>query len=234
MKIWKKIKVFARTKFAKSSYQIHGVTIPIDRKFITDRILYSIIRGRYEGTEARAVMELVKPEDRVLELGGGVGLISTVAAKIVGDNSVVCVEANPKMIDYIQKVHKANGIAPKIINAVAVGKKITDSVRFYLRKDFWVSSMSPLPDDYIEVVSVPVAPIDDLVNQHNPSVVIIDIEGGEVDLLVGNWADKVRLVIMELHTEVTGAESMQTIVKFFKDRDFSVEVHDMMLFAKRN
>jgi FkbM family methyltransferase len=233
MGLWKKIKVFVRTKLAKSSYELHGVTIPIDRKIITDRILYSIIRGRYEGTEARAVKSMVKPQDRVLELGAGIGLISVVASKIVGENSVVCVEANPKMVGYIQKVHAANRVNPKIVNAVAVGKSSTDTISFYLRENFWVSSMSPTPEDYLDVVQVQTASIDDLVREYKPSVVIIDIEGGEVDLMSGQWADQVRLVIMELHPDVTGEKSTDQMIAFFRSHGFTVRVDEIMLFAER-
>jgi FkbM family methyltransferase len=233
MGLWKKIKVFVRTKLAKSNYELHGVTIPIDRKIITDRILYSIIRGRYEGTEARAVKSMVKPQDRVLELGAGIGLISVVAAKIVGENSVVCVEANPKMVGYIQKVHAANRVNPKIVNAVAVGKSSTDTISFYLRENFWVSSMSPTPEDYLEVVQVKAASIDHLVREYKPSVVIIDIEGGEVELIDSDWTDAVRLVVMEIHPNVTGEASIRMLENYFEKRGFTSYVEDKILVAER-
>jgi protein-L-isoaspartate O-methyltransferase len=100
MRLWKSVKIFVRTKFRKSEYVLHGIRIPIDRSIITDRILYSIIRGKYESTESRAVKAYIRGDDRILELGGGLGLISALASKIVESGIVVSVEANPRMVQY--------------------------------------------------------------------------------------------------------------------------------------
>jgi FkbM family methyltransferase len=233
MSIFKTIKVFVFTKFAKPNYFLHGLNIPIDRNIVTDRILFSIIRGHYESTETEAVKSLVRKGDRLLELGGGIGVVSAVSAKLLGDDAVVCIEANPTLLNYIKRVHAANSVCPKVINAVAVGSTNHKVADFYLRKNFWVSSLSPEPRDYVEKIEVEAVTIDRLVEEHRPSVVVIDIEGGEINLIQSNWTHGVRLVIMEIHPQVTGPKSAEKMTEYFMASGFSVKVVRDILFAQK-
>ncbi len=232
MYLLKKLKILAKTRFAKSEYTLHGINLPIDRSIITNRILYSIMRGHYESTEAEALRKFVLPTDNVLELGAGIGLISSLAAKVAHQGKVVCVEANPLLIPYIQKVHKANSVKPIVINAIAAGNSSKTEATFYLRKNFWVSSMSPEPRDYVDQVQVPLASITKLVTDHKPTVVIIDIEGGEMDLIDSDWTHGVRLVMMEIHSDVTGEASTLKLTRFFEKQGFAVNIESKILVAK--
>jgi FkbM family methyltransferase len=233
MGLWKNIKIVVRTKFRKSEYSLHGIRIPIDRDIITDRILYSIIRGRYESTESKALKAHIRSDDRVLELGGGLGLISALASKIVKSGEVVSVEANPRMVHYIAQVHALNGIQATVLNAIVAKSDTAKAAPFYLRKNFWSSSMSPQPADYVETVQVPVRGINELVQQYQPTVAIIDIEGGETELIAGNWPDQLRLIIMEVHTDVIGNDGLQRIKDFFVKAGFSANLNGAMLTMTR-
>jgi FkbM family methyltransferase len=233
MSILKAIKIFVVTRFAKPAHVLHGLNIPIDRGIVTDRILFSIMRGHYESTETEAVRSLVQKGDRLLELGGGIGVVSAVAAKILGDDAVVCIEANPKLLEYIQRVHTANAVHPKVINAIAVGSDKLRTASFYLRKNFWVSSLSAEPHDYVEKIEVEAISIDRLVAEHRPSVVVVDVEGGENDLILSDWTNGVRLVIMEVHPKVIGVHSVAVLVEYFKTRGFSVKLERDILFANK-
>lgn len=233
MGIWKSTKIFVRTKFSRSEYILHGVRIPIDRNIITNRILYSIIRGKYEYPESKTLKEKIKPDDRVLELGGGLGLISAIASKIITHGEVVCVEANPGMMDYIARVHALNAVQAKVINAVVSKPNSAQQLPFYLRENFWASSLSPVPDDYIERVNVPAMSIDQLVQQYRPTVIIIDIEGGEINLIQGNWHEHVRVIIMEVHPEVLGEKSVDEIVDFFVKAGFATSLDGALLLMQR-
>jgi FkbM family methyltransferase len=233
MSFLKPLKVFFRAKFAGSQSVIHGVTLPLDRSIFTDPIIYSVVRGRYELSEAEAAKQLLRPDDRVLELGGGVGLISTIAAKLVPQGQVVTIEANPRLVSFIERVHGLNGVRAECINAIAAGGEGGGTAKFYLRKDFWVSSMSPEPADYVDAVDVNVIGISVLVKQHKPSVVIIDIEGGEMNLIDEDWTRGVRLVMMEVHPKQTGLEGVQKLVDFFTNCGFTVARDKVLLLAIR-
>ena len=60
-------------------------------------------------------------------------------------------------------------------------------------------------------IDVPAVKIGDLMHDHKPSVVIMDIEGGEQGLFDAPWPDHVRLLVIELHPQLYGDEVIQQI-----------------------
>lgn len=75
-----------------------GVDVRLAPAIITPALVKPIRNNRYEGGEVRALREEPHPGDRVLELGAGIGLLSTIAGQADGVERVVVVEANPDMI----------------------------------------------------------------------------------------------------------------------------------------
>lgn len=49
--------------------------------FLTEGRIERINTGKYEGQEIEGVLALVTPEDRVLELGAGIGVVGAIIAK---------------------------------------------------------------------------------------------------------------------------------------------------------
>ena len=50
---------------------------PLDPAVITPAIREAILAGRFEAEEASQIPQIVRPGDRVLEIGAGIGFIST-------------------------------------------------------------------------------------------------------------------------------------------------------------
>jgi len=59
----------------------------------------SLIKGRYEFDEASSLDALIQPDDRILELGSGLGYVACLAGKKAHRGQVLSFEANPKMVD---------------------------------------------------------------------------------------------------------------------------------------
>ena len=57
------------------------MTIPFDPAVITPAIGRAIREGRFEAEESRQIPHIVRPGDRVLEIGAGIGFISTLIAR---------------------------------------------------------------------------------------------------------------------------------------------------------
>ena len=73
--------------------ETQGIRVPFVPAIITPKIERPMRNSRYEGGECATLRRVLRPGDRVLELGAGVGLISTVAAQVPGVERVVSVEA---------------------------------------------------------------------------------------------------------------------------------------------
>ncbi len=87
-----------------------GIKVPFVPAIITPKIERPMRNNRYEGGECAALRRILRPGDRVLELGAGVGLLSTVAGLIEGIGSVTTIEANPDLIPLIRETHRLNGV----------------------------------------------------------------------------------------------------------------------------
>ena len=189
--------------------EAHEIKIPYVKEVISDRMAHVIGRNRYEASEVKLLRKLMRPRDRVLELGAGVGVVSTCAAQIARDPSqVLSIEANPNLIPIIRETHRLNGVeGVEVVNGLGVGRSVEpdETIPFYLREHFWASSMSPLDGDDSDTtteVSVPLVNLNALIKAHRPSILVMDIEGAEADLLPQLDLSSVRSLVVELHPRV--------------------------------
>ncbi|MXQ08206.1 FkbM family methyltransferase [Alphaproteobacteria bacterium GH1-50] len=203
--------------------ELYGARIPFVREIITRRIERQIRLGNYEAGECQAAAKFVKAGDRVLELGGGIGLVSSLVGKIEGVEKIVSVEAHPGLLDVIRETQRLNGVSDAELRHGVVADGTGESTVFYLRNDFWGSSMEPDSRPYTEAVSVPCFGLDDLIAEVKPSVIISDIEGGELGLFNHSSLEGVRTVIIETHPRLYGRQGEKDVLKSFIDLGFVVD-----------
>lgn len=192
--------------------ETQGIKVPFDPRIITPKIERPMRRGRYEGGECAALRRVLRPGDRVLELGAGLGLCSTVAAMAEGVERVVAIEANPELLPLIRETHRLNGVEGRVDlrNGVAVPQG-GDDIAFYIRPDFWASSMEAGSRGYTRVETLPAIGLTDLIAELRPTVLVCDIEGGELGLFDGLDLSGVRNLVLELHPKVYGKEGLARI-----------------------
>jgi FkbM family methyltransferase len=195
----------------QETIETEGVLIPFLPEIITPSIEGPIRKGKYERGEAKALQAILRPGDRVLELGAGVGLLSTLAARCPGVEAVTAVEANPELVPLIRETWRINGVG----NGTLVNGVVTvdggGKTAFYLRRDFWASSMEAASRPYERRVKVPRIAIGDLLAEARPTVISCDLEGGEAGLFDAVDLSGVRAIVMELHPKVYGPEGVRAI-----------------------
>ncbi len=181
--------------------EIEGIRIPDDPAIITPKIRRSIEAGRYEREERAGTGKFLKPGDRVIELGAGIGFVSSYISKVLGVRDVMCVEADPQLCAFIARVHRENGIeGAEIRNLVALNDGgAPGAVPFYVREPFWSSSLDP-DEEYVRRVDVPCERLSALVREFRANVLIVDIEGGERDLFSPADLSGIDRIFLEIHT----------------------------------
>lgn len=214
---------------------LNGIRIPIDRKIMSEKMISLMRNGDYEAEEASQVPAVVQPGERIVELGAGVGYISALAGKQKGVQSISVYEANPDLIPIIEQTHALNDVKAKVRNAVVLPRKTHDTMPFYIRRDFWASSLSADTYGYERTVDVPIVSFADVLKEEAPTMLIIDIEGGELSLLDDVPLTGVRKVLIEVHQAVIGRIGMKRIFDFFSSRDFHYDQwhshHAVVLFS---
>ncbi|WP_193222076.1 FkbM family methyltransferase [Amylibacter sp. SFDW26] len=199
-----------------------GIKTPFIPHIITPKIEKPMRNNRYEKGKLKGLQSALKPGDNVLELGGGIGLISTAAAQVKGVSKVTTIEANPKIIPVIHETHRLNDVQGVDLRSGVVSSGPAQDVDFYIRKDFWASSMEPDSRAYESVEKLPNFDIRELVNEIKPNVIICDIEGAELGLFDKVDLSKVRILILQVHPKVYGQENLLSIMNMLMHKGFSI------------
>lgn len=177
-------------------FEIDGVGLIIPEDQLNEPLVKSLEEGRYEHGERAAMQRHLRVSDRVLDLGAGSGLVSILAARVVGAANVVAVEASPAMQKALHRNLRRNGASRvRVVSAAVVGQAHEgDEVSFSVRGAFWASSIAESGTE-----SVPAIRFLDLMDIVRPTFVMMDIEGGELALAGQEWPADVRMIVMEEH-----------------------------------
>ena len=215
---------------------VNGIKISVDPERFSQKMLGLMRDGTYEAEEASQLPSLLNKGERIVELGAGIGYISTLCAKQNNVNSITVFEANPELVPVIKRTHELNGVKSTVINAVVMPNKKKTSLPFYIRDDFWASSLSSQPYGYSQVVIVPVVSLPEVIAEHQPTMLIVDIEGGEAALFDDIELPGVKKVYVEVHPHIVGTTAVKRLFDFFADRNFRCDrwrsSGDVMLFTR--
>ena len=201
--------------------ELHGVKVPIDPKLMSPHMLEVIRSGRYEDREAARIPGLIEDGERVVEIGGGIGYLSSLIARENRAATIVVFEANPGLIPLIEATHRLNGVEAIVRHEIIVAAKTAETLLFYLHEHFWASSMVRLSKrSRVDVVPVRQVAFDEVLREHAPTFLIVDIEGGEGALFKGIELTGVRKVLIEIHEKVLGSAGVKALFDFFSAQDF--------------
>lgn len=179
-----------------------GLKVPVHGPHAIRPIKEELMTGRYEVPEITALQALLRPGDRMLEIGGGLGVVSGLAAQAVPDAAIESYEANPGLIAAIRELHQLNGLTGiELHNRILVPGGGAGARDFHLHWSFAESSIVPGAG---KDRSVPVETEDFATKlaEFRPDVLVVDIEGGEDELLSGADLRGLRALVLELHPKV--------------------------------
>jgi len=184
-----------------------------------------------ESAEIRICRKYLKPDMDVVELGAGIGLVSShIAEKLVEGRRLVCVEANEGIVGALRDNldRNAQHLETFVENA-AVAYQKDETVEFFQGSSHFSSSLEPGKGR----VGIPTRSLrlSDVVSKYNMQSfgLVMDIEGAEIEILL---LDKKALqgceqIIAELHdTSFNGREFLvEDIIKIVKEEHLFNLVH---------
>jgi FkbM family methyltransferase len=191
---------------------------------VSEKLQEEIIKGKYEWFEGRAIQKVVKEGDVLLEIGAGVGFISTIAWRTGKLQAVHCYEADPRLIPIIAKTHALNKVRGTIQNVILTTDAEvirSKSIDFFIREDFYGSSQSQKNGGGIqEVIKVPTQRFQDALNNLAPTIIACDIEGAELGLFNAVQCPSVDRIMLETHQYVFGGDGMRQLFNELHDCGF--------------
>jgi FkbM family methyltransferase len=180
---------------------VAGIELPLKHPLITPPIQRDIYFGDYERKELDVIERRLEPGDKVMEVGAGIGFLSAYCARVLGGDRVFAYEANPALLELVGVVHARNKVHPRVTQAL-LGEG--DGERdFFVEPDYWASS---LVRRSAKAKCVRIRQIDfsSELRRVAPSFLIVDVEGGEYELLRNADLSAVSKLCLEVHPDVLG------------------------------
>jgi FkbM family methyltransferase len=213
--------------------RVHGVLVAVDQDW-PKTIIGTLYDGRYEQFEADVLRETLRPGDRYLEVGAAIGVTMTIACEIVGDANVTAVEADHALAQTAARTAALNGHRPRIVNAVLTNDDRAEQ-RFYVREAFWGSSLEPGPG--AREIVVRSRSFRGELETARATYLLVDIEGGEAELLTARLPASVRAVCLEVHPERIGNDGVGDLVRHLMAQRFAVDTRflgaQVLFFSRR-
>lgn len=196
---------------------IDGLRLIAYRRDIPKHVSQMLVRGDYEMPERRAVSQLLRTDDRVLEIGSCVGLVSLTAARIVGAANVRAFEPNPDAARVARENFALNGLPVELINA-AVG--VDDgTLDLRIAPDSWLGASGRRHFEG-RTIATPMHSISKVVAAFKPSVLVIDVEGMEDELLPACPLPGIRALVFEVHPDVIGMGGVERLQRQLRECAF--------------
>ena len=175
----------------------NGIYVKKKRRIFSNRLND---RPHCQGGEIKAHRKFTEIGDKVLVIGGGIGVSAINAAKIVGKSGKVIVyESNKTAVNHIKNNISLNGVSSNCEVIHGVVGEVTDD-KFTLGEDVKKIPIEDLPEcDVIEM----------------------DCEGAEVEILK-KLIVKPRVIIVEIHPHRT-KESPDWVLFDLKSKGYDIE-----------
>ncbi len=195
---------------------IEGVKFPITMS-LNYSVLFFINKGSYEGSEVGIIKQTLTKDDKVLELGTGMGFISTFCSKMIGSDRVFTFEANKAMKPAIEKMFAANNVSPKVtFKLLGDGNK---DIKFYKNDESFLASSTHKLENTVEVV-MEQQDLNKTIAEIKPSYLIMDIEGAEYDVFKLIDFQSIKKIQFELHPRLLKEDQIEVIFKKLADGGF--------------
>lgn len=199
-------------ELAGNRVRMDGLSYSVDTPFVTRAHKSTIAFGLHEIEERALVRQWVPPDLPVVELGGGLGIVSCLINKKLSRRmDHIVVEANPSLVEVLDKNKKLNRAGFEIVNkAVAYGRP---TIELGLDEEFVGSSTRKRS---AKVALVKTTTVEELAKGFDRFGLVCDIEGMESDVIDREFrklGDRIRYFLPEMHPAILGQEKVTLLLQ---------------------
>ena len=179
---------------------IEGVRLRLGRH-ISPRVERALTKGAYEREELRLLDALLEPDDVVVDIGTGLGLVSAYCARQIGSERVFAFEADPDLEPCIRETYELNEVTPTL-DMCAVGAR---AGRVTVERNLHSVASSVVRRRVgTTPTEVPGKALNYVLEKLSPTLLIIEAEAADPNLFDQAELSGVRTIILELHDLVLG------------------------------
>jgi len=202
---------WGRRALGEQGYMIHrGVRLCLNHPVISPWMRGRMLKGDYEEFEADMLASTIEAGDRILEVGGGLGFMAAFASLQAPDVTSVVYEANPGLVPVAEQTKRLSQVDFDFRNAMLGGAAGT--AQFHVHEAFWASSAGHQSDDSTEI-QVVVHDVNAVLAEQTFTMLVMDIEGGEIDLIPGMDLQTVTRIVIETHPAVSGERAVRKMLR---------------------
>ena len=188
---------------------LDGIRVHSSAHWAPQAVRNGLYKKTYEDAERRLLLTDLRDGDRVLEIGAGIGVVGMLAASVTGGGNVLSYEANPALEPVIKANHSLNAAVPDVrFKAIT-----TDGapVQFHRAPNILSSSIHQRRQTE-ETITVESDSLADAIAEFAPDVLVMDVEGAEIDLLDGAPLGGIRSIVLELHPHIVGEAAIEKLL----------------------
>lgn len=204
-----KVRTRLERVFRVKNIDLDGVRLSIEPRHAAGIVRKQILYRTYERDERRFLTRMLLPGDRVLDLGASLGATTLAAARIVGPDNVLAYEANPSLEATIRHNFTINGHHPELRMMAVTGDG--RDVSFFVQ-DGKSSASSLFDRGGSRKIAVHSHAIDYVLKSFRPTVLSMDIEGAEIEIINSTDFEGVRCAVIEMHPKLVDNSVIATAV----------------------
>ena len=214
-----------------------GVNLPLEdsghTELLIPQIRNAIAKGRHCADVIRAIPGSVRDGERVLVLGSGLGVLSTLLARARGVERIIVMEPDAEVAAYIDHVHDVNGVPwAETLNAVPVASG-GGSVPLFLRHDVRNTSLAAEDGPWRRIALVPGVNLDLILAEERISLIVGESSANASRMLApARLASVERLLLGSHHASETDAADDE-LTAFLAARGFDARSFGTALVCDR-
>lgn len=211
--------------------EIDDFAVFVDTKTYSQPLVQALKVGTYEAREREVLNIGLRHDDRVLEAGTAIGVVTMAAAGIVDPANIVTFDANPAMVADASANFRRNGMhgidarLGLLRNRSATNGQ-NETMPFHISRDFVSSRLTGTGTDHdiLNTVQVQVYCLEDEIRTHRANFLLLDIEGAEVDLFLGADLTGIRAIVLETHYHFAGEAATDAMIRDFYTAGFRLHL----------
>jgi threonine dehydrogenase-like Zn-dependent dehydrogenase len=200
------------------------VILPFDSSLPPDiaapELRAAIASGAYGADIIELIPGLLRDGDRVLVVGDGFGLISTLIAKSPAAPTVIVAEPDAMLLEYLKSVHARNGVPGVESMDVFPAVGLRGRVPYFVRRDPRQSSLRPDDGPWLRVSMTPLIDLNLLLSEARISLVLWCCAPSAASMLAEADLDTVDRILLAAGDETGPCDEETTVAGLLRGRGF--------------